>query len=124
MTFGKDTASDGLEIIVQHGESGVTMRLRGRFNIDSSPAVRDRLLFLLRAQTIKPVTVDLSDLSYIDSAGFATLIEGLKMAHTRQTTLCVQGLQGRLLHLFQVTGMSALFEKSGCGRAPSMSEVS
>jgi len=124
MTFGKDTASDNLEITLQYGERDVTMRLRGRLNIDSSPAVRDRLLLLLRAQTIKPVMVDLSDLSYIDSAGVATLIEGLKMAHTRQTTLCVQGLQGRVLHLFQATGMSALFEKSGCGRAPSMSEVS
>jgi len=40
MTFGKDNASDGLEITVQHGERGVTMQLSGCFNLDSSPAVR------------------------------------------------------------------------------------
>ena len=79
---------------------------------------------MLRAQSPKAVIVDLTDVSYIDSSGIATLIEGLRMARSRQTTLCLQGLHGRLLQLFQVTGMSALFEKSGCGSASSMSKVS
>ena len=124
MTPGKDTATDGLEITLHHDDGGAILRLRGRFNIDSSPAVRDRLLLLLQAQSPEAVIVDLSDLSYIDSSGIATLIEGLKMARTRQRSLCLQGLQGRLLHLFQVTGMSSLFEKSGCGSVSSGSKVS
>jgi anti-sigma B factor antagonist len=124
MTPGKDTATDGLEITLQHDDRDVIVRLRGRLNIDSSPALRDRLLLLLRAQSPEPVIVDLTDVTYIDSSGIATLIEGLKSARMRQTTLCVQGLQGRLLHLFQVTGMSALFEKSGCGSTSSVSQES
>jgi anti-sigma B factor antagonist len=124
MTPDNDTATDRLEITVQLGESGTIVRLRGRFNIDSSPAVRDRLLLLLRAQSPEPVIVDLTDVTYIDSSGIATLIEGLKLARMRQTTLGVQGLQGRLLHLFQVTGMSALFDESGYGSASSVSQVS
>ena len=39
--------------------------------------------------------VDLTDVPYIDSSGLATLIEGLKIARNRQTSLCLQGLQGR-----------------------------
>ena len=124
MTAGKDTVTDGLELTLHHDERGAMMRLRGRFNIDSSPAVRDRLLLLLRAQSPEPVIVDLTGVIYIDSSGIATLIEGLKIARTRQTTLCVDGLQGRLLRLFQVTGMSALFENGGCGSAVSESQVS
>jgi anti-sigma B factor antagonist len=124
MTPDKDTATDGLEITLQHGESGAIVRLSGRFNIDSSPAVRDRLLLLLRAQSPKPVIVDLAGVIYIDSSGIATLIEGLKLARMRQTTLCVHGLHGRLLHLFQVTGMSALFEESGCGSGSPVLQVS
>ena len=103
---------DGLEIAMREGEEGITLRLCGRLNIDSSPALRDRILAMLQAQSPSALIVDFSNVSYVDSSGIATLIEGLKMARQRQTTLCVQGLQGRLLHLFEVTGMFALFENS------------
>lgn len=103
---------DGLEIAIREGEEGITLRLCGRLNIDSSPALRDRILAMLQAQSPSALIVDFSNVSYVDSSGIATLIEGLKMARQRQTTLCVQGLQGRLLHLFEVTGMFALFENS------------
>ena len=124
MTCGSIPLTDGLEITVHDGDVGSIVHLRGRLNIDSSPAFRDRLLSMLGAQSPEGVIVDLTDVSYIDSSGIATLIEGLKMARMRQTTLCVQGLRDRLLHLFQVTGMSTLFEKSGCGSASSESKVS
>jgi anti-sigma B factor antagonist len=124
MMPSKDIAPNDLEITVQHSERGATLRLRGRLNIDSSPALLDHVLSILGAQSPEVVTVDLTEVFYIDSSGIATLIEGLKLARMRQTTLCVQGLQGRLLHLFQVTGMLALFEKSGCGEASSASRVS
>jgi len=117
-------ATDSLEIAIHHGEEGSTVRLRGRLNIDSSPAFRDRLLAILQAQSPQAVIVDFSDVSYFDSSGIATLIEGLKMARQRQTTLCLCGLQGRLLHLFEVTGISTLFEKGGCGPASLESNVS
>src|SRR5262245_12511542 len=110
MTRGIITATDSLEITVRPGDEGTTVCLRGRLNIDSSPALRDRLLAMLQAQSPQAVIVDFSDVTYLDSSGIATLIEGLKTARQRQTTLCLQGLHGRLLHLFQVTGMSTLFE--------------
>ena len=124
MIRGIVSAADSLEIAIHHGEEGSTVRLSGRLNIDSSPALRDRLLAMLQAQSPQAVIVDFSDVSYVDSSGIATLIEGLKMARQRQTTLCLHGLQGRLLHLFEVTGMSTLFEKNGCESASLESKVS
>jgi len=56
----------------------------------------------------------LAGVSYIDASGVATLLEALKWALNRQTTLCLQGLQGRPLHLFEVAGMLPLFETYGC----------
>jgi anti-sigma B factor antagonist len=124
MTLGITPTRDGLEIIVHHRDESSTMRLLGRLNIDSSPALRDRLLAFLGVERPKAVVVDLTDITYIDSSGIATLIKGLKIARNRQTTLCVEGLQGRLLHLFQVTGVLTLFEKNGCGSISSVSKVS
>jgi anti-anti-sigma factor len=124
MTPSSDTATDVLEITLQHDERGAIFRLRGRLNIDSSPALRDQLLAMLQAQSPQAVIVDFGNVTYVDSSGIATLIEGLGIARMRQTTLCVQGLQGRLLHLFQIIGISTLFEKNGCGTASSVSQVS
>ena len=113
-----------LEITEDAGEQGTLMRLRGRLSIDSSPAFRDRLLALLRRQSPAAVIVDLSEVSYMDASGVATLVEGLKAARNRQTTLTLKGLQGRVRHLFEVTGLLTLFETSGPGSAPSAAKVS
>ena len=118
MTSSMVTATD-LEIIEDEGEEGRLVRLRGRVSIDSSPAFRDRLLATLRRQSPAAVTVDLTEVSYMDASGVATLVEGLKTARNRQTTLRLKGLQGRVRHLFEVTGLLTLFETSGRRSAPS-----
>lgn len=100
------------------------MHLNGRLNFESSPALRDRLLAMLQVPTLETVMVDLAKVSYIDSSGVATLIEALKIARNRKTNLCLKGLEGRLLHLFEVTGVSALFESSDCRNAFSGTRVS
>ena len=124
MTRNLLNANLDLEIIVSKRDESSIVRLRGRLNVDSSPALRDQLLAMLQAPSPEAVIVDFSDVSYVDSSGVATLIEGLGVARMRQTTLCLQGLEGRLLHLFQVIGISALFEKNGCGSAAPVSQVS
>ena len=116
--------TEDLEIAIDHGEEGSIVRLRGRLNIDSSPALRDQLLAMLQAQSAQTVIVDFSDVSYVDSSGIATVIEGLGIARMRRKTLCLQGLKGRILHLFQVIGISALFENNGCESTSSVSQVS
>ena len=124
LTSGIVTATDGLEITVDDGEEGRFVRLHGRLSIDSSPGFRDLLLAMLRGQSPEAVIVDLTGVSYIDASGVATLVEGLKIARNRQSTLCLKGLEGRVLHLFEVTGLLTLFETSGCRSASSASKGS
>jgi anti-sigma B factor antagonist len=117
------TATDGLEITVKHGDQRIVVYLRGHLSIDSSPDLRDQLLAILRDQPPKSLIVDLTQISYIDASGIATLLEALKIARNRQTALCLQGLQGPVVHLFQVTGLLALFEANGYGNASLESKV-
>jgi anti-sigma B factor antagonist len=100
------------------------VRLNGRVNIESSPELRDRLLEILKDRTAKTVIIDLTKVSYIDSSGVATLIEALKFARLHRVALHLKGLEGRLLHLFEVTGVLALFEMNGAASPASASEVS
>ncbi len=109
MTFG------GLQIDVISDKQDTLVQLNGCLNIDSSPSLRDRLLTILQTEAPEVLTVDLSEVSHVDSSGIATLIEALRIARTRNTTLSVKGLQGRLLHVLEVTGIAALF---GLGSHP------
>ena len=123
MTSGIVSATD-LQITVDETSEGTLVRLRGHLGIDSSPALRDRLLAVLQGQSMETVVVDLTEVSYLDTSGIATLVEGLKVARSRRNTLRIQGLQGRVLHLFEVTGLLDIFEINGYGRASTVVKVS
>lgn len=120
----KPNAADGLEITLDDNQQFNVFHLKGRLGIDSSPALRDQLLAMLQTQQPKAVMVDLEDLSYIDASGIATLLEALRIARHHQSTICLKGLQGRLLHLFEVTGVLPLFETDQCRIASSELKVS
>lgn len=52
--------------------------LQGRVDIESSPDLRDHLLAVLREPSpLETITIDLKEVSYMDTSGVATLIEGL-----------------------------------------------
>jgi anti-sigma B factor antagonist len=111
------TAEGGLEITVLQNDDEVLVRLNGRTTVDSSPDLRNRLLAILSDDPLPhAITVDLAGISYIETSGIATLIEGLKIARHRQMTFCLRGLEGSVLRLFEVTGVLALFDASDCGQ--------
>ncbi len=122
LTSGIVSGTD-LQIKVDEIGEGTLVRLRGHLGIDSSPALRDRLLVVLQGQSMDTV-VDLTEVSYMDASGIATLVEGLKIARSRRNTLRIQGLQGRVLHLFEVTGLLDFFEINGSGRVSTVVKVS
>lgn len=107
--------TDNREHIDEHEANVVTegavVYLSGHIDIDSSPAVRDRLVALLEAPPVK-VTIDFSRVTHLDSSGIATLIELLKIARAHNTDLKLQGLHDRLLRLFELTGILSLFNGS------------
>ena len=99
----------GMKIVAN--ENGALASLYGRIDIDSSPAVRDQLIALLRVPHPRTVSIDLSGVTHIDSSGVATLIEALKIARQCKTELRLQGLNDRLHRLFEATGILSLFDE-------------
>lgn len=98
--------------IIISSKDGALACLYGRIDIDSSPALRERLLALLHSPHPDVVNIDLSAVNHIDSSGVATLIEMLRIARSSRTQLRLQGLHDRLLRLFEVTGILSLFNGS------------
>ena len=116
--------TEGVQISVESNREAATMHVRGRIDIQSSPYFRDQLLALLRRQSAPgTVAVDLSAIDYMDTSGIATLVEALKIARIGKIALHLEGLQGRLLHLFQSTGIGTLFDTDGFADIPSTTKV-
>ena len=96
---------------MDHCGSDTLVRLNGRIDVDSSPDLRDRLSAILSESPLPcAITVDLAGVPYIETSGIATLVEALRIARHRQTIVCLQGLSGSVLRLFEVTGVLPLFE--------------
>jgi anti-sigma B factor antagonist len=107
-----DNIIDKPEIKIVAGKDGTVASLSGRVDIDSSPAVREQLLAVVQTAAPNLVSIDLSAVTHLDSSGVATLIEALRVARGFKTELRLRGLQGRLLRLFELTGLLPLFNGS------------
>jgi len=102
---------DNLQIIVHSDKQGAVMYLQGRVSIETSPDFRHHLLAMLRRPSPpKAFAIDLAGVFYMDTSGIATLIQALKVARIAGTAMHLQGLQGRILHLFEATGVGSLFD--------------
>ena len=112
-----------LEINVAEKNDSAVVSLAGRLDIDSSPALRERLLAVLKSGGQQRVTVDLSAVTNVDSSAIATLIEALKIAHAYRIELMLQGLHDELLRLFEFTGILYLFNGSSERISQSGNEV-
>ncbi|SRR6266403_2446659 len=110
------TSTSSLEITVDNTGMNVLVHVSGRIDVDSSPDLRDFLLAILSAEPLpRAITVDLAGVPYIETSGIATLIEALRIARHHQIGLCLQGVGGSVLRLFEVTGVLALFDPGDHG---------
>ena len=113
MPIAEPTKSGESSIRVSESEGGVRVLLSGRVSIDSSPAIRDRLMEVLSRKILPTLTIDLAEVSYIDLSGIATLLEALKISHGRHTLLQLSRLHSRPRYLLEATGLLSFFETNG-----------
>jgi len=113
-------SSGSISITVDHRGSDALVRLNGRIDVDSSPELRDCLLAVLSEERLpRAITVDLAGVPYIEASGIATLVEALRIARHHHIQFSLQGLNGPVLRLFEVTGVLAVFEAGNCGQKAS-----
>jgi anti-sigma B factor antagonist len=94
----------------QHGEDSFA-RLTGSITIDSSPELRRVLLQMLKAPDGRRLTLDFSEVVYIDTSGLAVLIEGLRSARQIGKSLQLSGLHERPRYLLESTGLLRFFDE-------------
>jgi anti-sigma B factor antagonist len=100
-----------MEVQVQNRGSGCCVSASGRITIDSSPELLSVLLQNLSIAGPASLTLDLSDVTYIDTSALAVFLEALKAAHDLKKSFHLSGLCGRPRYLLEATGFIRLFSK-------------
>jgi len=81
----------------------------GDIDINSSPDIRKRFDKTINAKILK-IVINLSNVSYIDSSGLATLVEMLKRTRGYGGKMRLSNLAAKVKSLFEITKLEKLFE--------------
>jgi anti-sigma B factor antagonist len=86
-----------------------TVAVEGRITVNNSDEMRRNLLAALRSKPAQ-ITVELSQVTYMDSSALATLMEAVRIARRQRTRLVLAGVSGQPRSLFEVAEIDQLFE--------------
>ena len=88
------------------------LALSGEIDMYSSPALRKELLSLV-AKRISPLLIDFKEVSYIDSSGIATFVEGLKGMLSFGGRLKFVSVPKGVMEIFTFSKLNRVFEIYG-----------
>jgi len=99
--------------VLQRGRRSDSMKerisMQSRVTVDNAVDMRLLLAEAIRSQGAQ-VIVDISMIAYMDTAGLATLLEALRVAHKQGKRLVLEGIQDQPLRLFEATELDHVFE--------------
>lgn len=99
-----------IEVSDYNGKKMIT--LSGEIDMYSSPVLREKLLDLIKRK-IPTLIVDFKGVSYIDSSGIATFVEGLKGMKSYGGRLQFFGLPQGIMEIFSFSKLDRVFEIYG-----------
>jgi anti-sigma B factor antagonist len=99
-----------MNISTRQIESAFIVDVTGDITLYNTPEVRKILLDLLREKRVRRVIVNLEKVKYIDSAGVASLVEGLKVSRDLKSEFALYGLSRSTREVLELTRLLKVFE--------------
>ncbi len=89
------------------------IKITGEIDMHTSPELREVLLSLIKKSKNQCICVDFSGVTYIDSSGIATFVEGLKAIRSSGSRLFFYGLPESIMEIFRFSRLDRVFEIFG-----------
>src|SRR4029450_3098807 len=83
--------------------------LKGEIDLHVSPVVTASLIAMIEKQPER-VVIDLSDVTYIDSAGLAALIQAMQKVEAYGGKFLLAGLQETVRSIFEISRLDQVFQ--------------
>ena len=97
-----------LKFSARSAPNAVIVDVVGQIDMGTSPALRKALLESLNG-TVR-VAINLTEVTYIDSSGIASLLEVLQGAQKSKKRVVLFGLTPAVLYVLQLTRLTGVFE--------------
>ncbi len=108
--FVPDGLGATLNISTRQIDSVTIVDISGEITLYSSPEVRKVLLDLIKQKHVPRVIVNLEKVPYVDSAGVASLVEGLKLSRDMKSGFALYGLSRNTREVLELTRLLKVFE--------------
>ncbi|MGB0034034.1 MAG: STAS domain-containing protein [Candidatus Acidiferrales bacterium] len=99
-----------MDISTRQAGSATVVDVVGDITLYNSPDVRRVLIELLREKRVGRVIVNMLSVRYIDSAGVASLVEGLKISRDLKSSFALFGLSRTAREVLELTRLIKVFE--------------
>ncbi|MFI7676144.1 STAS domain-containing protein [Actinophytocola sp. NPDC049390] len=88
---------------------GSNVRLAGAVDVQTAPALRSELTELINAAGPgTELSVDLGEVSVLDSTGLSTLVRAHRLAAAKDARLTLTGLPDHVARMLNITGLDLL----------------
>jgi anti-sigma B factor antagonist len=99
-----------MELSTRDSGTATIVDVIGDITLYNSPDIRKVLIDLLKTQRKPRVIVNMLSVKYIDSAGVASLVEGLKIARDLKSNFALFGLSRTAREVLELTRLIKVFE--------------
>ena len=93
---------------ITESQGRLIIALEGEIDLEQAGAVRRALLDSLKKG--RNVLVDLSQVTYIDSSGIASLVEGLQVARKQKSELALVAVSQRVRRVLELARLDKVFQ--------------
>jgi anti-sigma B factor antagonist len=99
-----------MDISTRQAGNATVVDVIGDITLYNSPQMRKVLIDLLKEKRVARVIVNLKSVRYIDSAGVASLVEGLKISRDMKSGFALYGLSRTTREVLELTRLIKVFE--------------
>ncbi|MBN2092048.1 STAS domain-containing protein [candidate division KSB1 bacterium] len=99
-----------MQVNIKSNQSGITIiELFGEIDLDSSPDVRKQILTITQKKSPK-IIINLAGVTYMDSSGVATMVEGLQRTNAYNGLFVLVNLGPGVREVFELSRLDKVFK--------------
>ena len=98
-----------MEVTIRQAGDGVAIGAKGDVDLDSSPKLREAIIESIESK-LSPIVVNLGEVTYIDSSGVATLVEGFQLCRKYQGKFRLAGISERVAEVLRLARLDQIFD--------------